>query len=280
MSDDIAANTPSVEDTTPTTDSQVQGAESSPEQAEKPQQPKEPSASKRFSQLAKKQRELIKLQEEVKQYEPVREAASKAKENPVAYLQAAGLSIDDILTLVIQEGEQQKPETTEDKLAKLEAKIKEKEELELKHQQEQQYKAAEEKINTFKNSINNFLETNSQKYELTTLLKQNDLVYDVIYSHWEKTKQLIPIDKAAETVEQYLYTTASPLAKSTKLVGRQSQVSKEQAVAGDDNSFSEIIKAKKLQALSNNITVSKSSQDNKQLTPEEKKRILAEKYKL
>lgn len=267
-----------------------QGAESSQEQvAEEPTQqqqaPKEPSASKRFSQLAKKQRELLKLQEEVKQYEPVREAASKAKENPLAYLQAAGLSVDDILTLVIQEGEEAKPETTEDKLAKLEAKIKEKEELELRHQQEQQYKAAEEKINTFKNNINSFLETNSEKYELTTLLKQNDLVYDVIYSHWEKTKQLIPIDKAAETVEQYLYTTASPLAKSTKLVGKQSQVPKEQAVKGDNNDssgFSEIIKAKKMQALSNNIMVTRSSQENtnKQLSPEEKKRLLAEKYKL
>lgn len=153
--------------------------------------------SKRFASFIKKeqkyQSEIEQLKAKLKELEPLAELKSKAKQDPISYMNAASLTLDDFLTA----GEAKKEPTLEDRLQQIESLI----DTERKTREQRQM---EEAIGTFKNQIKDHVTGNTEKYELLHLQDAIDAVYDTIELYWQKTKEQMPIEKACELVEQEL----------------------------------------------------------------------------
>jgi len=153
--------------------------------------------SKRYSAFIKKeqkyQSEIEQLKAKLRELEPLAELKSKAKEDPVAYMSAASLTLDDFLTA----GEKKKDPTLEDRLAQIESLI----DTERKTREQ---RSMEEAVSGFKNQIKDVVTANVEKYELLHLQDAIDTVYDTIELYWQKTKEQMPIEKACELVEQEL----------------------------------------------------------------------------
>jgi hypothetical protein len=159
-------------------------AQAAPE-APAAEKPPEQDLSKQFAMLSKReaaQRAAQKaLDERAKKYEKYESTLSKSKEDPMAVLEAAGLSVDDLIHHVIKKGQPPSPEdrvlTVEDKLKKLEA-----------ERESEREAARQESINrevdAFKSTIKASVDNDKAKYEL---IAAND-AYEVVF---ETCRQLI-----------------------------------------------------------------------------------------
>jgi len=69
----------------------------------------------------------------------------------------------------------------------------------------------------FKNEINEYVDSNLEKYELIKANEANELVYDVIEEHYNDSGRILDIEEAAQAVENYLEEEAEKLLKLGKL---------------------------------------------------------------
>ena len=69
----------------------------------------------------------------------------------------------------------------------------------------------------FKNEIDEYVNSNLDKYELIQANEANDIIYDVIEEHYNDTGRILDIEEAAEAVENYLEEEAEKLLKLGKL---------------------------------------------------------------
>lgn len=229
----------------------------------KPEPPKERDAA-RFAAIAKKEAELVrrqqaakaeleaerakikaerdeiaKNQEEIKafreQSKAMETARLNARRDPLAYLQAAGLSYEDATQFVLN-NKQPTPDmlsrdaqsrAVRDELEQFKAQqvaelAKAREEFQAERQkaaeQEKARVAAEQKQLTerFHGEVIDFVKQNAAQYELTNLLQQGGLVVQVLEEHFSTTGKAMKYAEAADLVEKYLEEQSEKVLASSK----------------------------------------------------------------
>jgi len=177
------------------------------ETAPEPEPEEDPKFASRFAALTKKEREIIQRERAFKEQQAKLQAYEKAmqqaKQNPLEYLQAAGLTLEEALQQIINEG---KEPTEQDRLSSVEQKIKDYEE----HQRQLQIRAQEyrkqQELATIHKEIESFVEQNEEQYELIKAYNNIDLVWNVIERTYMETggKVHLTTEQACQAVEEQL----------------------------------------------------------------------------
>ena len=227
--------------------------EAEPVEAVTTEQTKEHSSTddgfdRKFAALSRKDKEFrdeqASWQEEKAELEALRsEKAAKASESdapqmsieqrlkrdPLGTLKDLGLSYDKLTELALNDGKLDSEslmnnklddmnskweETYGSKIKQLEEQIAEKEAAEITGKQEQA-------VEGFKDNINAHLTENEADFELISAYKANDLVFDVIETHYNETNRVLEISDACKAVEEHLLTEYQKLSKIEKLQAKQ-----------------------------------------------------------
>lgn len=219
----------------------VEGSEeeAKEEKSEAVAEEKDRFASK-FAALSRKEKALRQREQEMQaRIKELEEKASKAseletwekrlQENPLALLEEKGVDFGKLTNLYLDQMDNS-PEKKISKLEKefndkLEAKIKELEERYNADKTKEQEAAQQKAIENFKSEINQFVESNSDEYELVLANDATDLVFEVIEEHYNETSKeaedgvgkVLSVKEAADHVERYLFDQAQSLLKLKKL---------------------------------------------------------------
>jgi hypothetical protein len=214
MSDEALLNIPAHENPIPVKEPTPEPAKDEP----LPAKDEEPALAPKFAALAKKAKaaqmaqaklkaERIEIDRARKELEEFNKYRTEAKQNPLKALEAMGIKYDDLVNFVLN-GEKPTPEQEINSVkSQLEAFRREQEERELakeKAAQEAAHKEYEATIEAFKGKVNEYITTNSEKFELINLHEANGLVFDTIEEYFNNTGKIMTIEKAAELVEGYL----------------------------------------------------------------------------
>jgi vacuolar-type H+-ATPase subunit I/STV1 len=184
--------------------------------------------SRQERQLQQEREKLKKEQEEIQKYKKARENASN---DPLAYLQESGLTLEG----VIQAGLGTKPEPkVEDRIKELQDRIERKEQEDKANQEKLKQEQANAQVEQFKSQIKKHIEENSDKYELIKLGNAESEVFDLILGILDQTTKAgkpkyISIDEAAQKIEQYYETHLDEIfGKSKKLASKYQKIIQEQ----------------------------------------------------
>jgi hypothetical protein len=162
---------------------------------------------------------------------------AEARRNPGKFLEATGLTLDDIVRWKLNDGEVS-PElllkdvehrtAAEQKAlrAELDALKKEREEEKQSREQAQKAQAAREAEHYFRTEIDTVLKSDADKFELTIALEEQDEVYELmrgVYVQSKGTKTITPA-QAAEMVEAHLRAKADRTANTKYYATLQSKL--------------------------------------------------------
>lgn len=192
-----------------------------PAEAAVPAEPKsEPRLGPKFAELAKRERAQFQREESIKaqaaSLAPLQEALANAKTNPLKLLEAAGLTYEEISEFILSDGESVLEDTSvEKKLSDLQAKIEAKEAAESKAKADTQQATVDTQIAAFKQSISTEVASNPA-YELIHSLGQEEMVYEVVLSHFNETGNVLPLPEALEAIESYLTEQSQKILKAKK----------------------------------------------------------------
>lgn len=213
--------------------------ESSPPRIE--QSDKSPSGSAlspKFAALARKEREILRARESMrakeyqiaqkeKEYREFQRIKENAKLNPIEGIKALGLSYEDITKYYLN-GE--KPtadaqiQSVQEQVQKYIQSQEQKEKIRLQREAqatEQQYAQV---IDSFKGQISQFVDQNKDTYELTHLYEGQELVYDTIAQHFERTQKIMSTQEAASLVEEYLESEYERAMSAKKFMNKYKRI--------------------------------------------------------
>lgn len=197
--------------TTPTETTQV-----TPETTQTP----EDKFAPKFAALSKKEREIKRLQDQMRQREQLlaekeaklaafEEKKKRARENPLDYLAEGELTYDD-LTQYYLNGKKPSPETKvgvlESKLQDLEKKLQDK----LKEEEESKKLS---KVREFQSEIAKKMTADVEKYELLNTFGNAETVYNLIDQHYQETGSIMDIEEACDLAESYFEKEAEAQAE-------------------------------------------------------------------
>jgi len=173
--------------------------------------------SRKERQIQQKEAEFKSLQRQIDEerntYKAFLDKKSKAKENPLAWLEEAGLSYDEITEHVLRDGKL----PGDHKLTSIEQKLAELEKREADRIKESAEKRAAQQIDSYKSDIKKFVNEKADDFELINAFNQHEVVYSVIEQHFNdptnSDKKLLSIQEASEIVEKYLETQVEQEAK-------------------------------------------------------------------
>lgn len=194
-------------------------------------EPKPDPLAPKFAALAKKERQARLLAQQVKFKEQAlakRAAEIEAKErewneefklSPLAALKKRNLTYEDITKAALNDDKFQPEVAIKDVKADLqrlreENAQKEKDSIEMAKKRALQ--AEQEAIQNFQEQIGSHIIGNKDKYELTSLYEANDLVFQTVEEHFNRTKKILSIPEACELVEQYLESELERTSKESK----------------------------------------------------------------
>lgn len=182
-------------------------------------------AKQREAEVEAKLQQLQERESRVKDFE-------SAKGNSKEALKQLGLNYDELTKSVLADGEIP-PEVQIKKIEeKFDAFKTQKEQEEKQRADEAKLRAQEQEqraITNFKTEIGSFLKDNASRYEFITFESQEELVFDVIDEHYNRTLnvetgigKVMKINEAADKVEEFLekkYNKAKELTKTKALWG-------------------------------------------------------------
>lgn len=209
-------------------------AEAKPEPAEAGKEQKDIDFSGRFAALTKKERELLAQKQqftkereaakaELAAVEAHKQAVAQAKTNPIAYLEAAGLTMQDIADFVLND----KKLTPEQQIKLLQERL-DKEDADKKAAQaDAEQKAVDAQIKVYRESLGSVVKANPEKYDLLTKHGENgeEAMFETAWKYFETTGQVPDPALVADHVESYLeaeYT--SIISSSQKLKPKETTV--------------------------------------------------------
>jgi len=214
------------------TNSEPAASASSSEENSSTRPQEEPRLSSRFAALSRKDKELRSKERALKEQEAAlkqwQESQKLLQENPLAFVEKSGLSLDKLIALALQQ-QPGEPDPMQRELAAVKQKIegwdKQYEDAIKAHQ-----RAVEEQAEAdSKASIRNFVEQAKDKYELVSVNDAIDDVYDLIYEDWisqdvpPEQRTPMSLEKAAQAVEDYFFEEAQKLLKANKIRAALSQ---------------------------------------------------------
>lgn len=173
----------------------------------------DPKFAARFAALARRERQILERERALKgregKYQSFEKILENPKNDPLAYLQAGGLSYEEITNHLISKIDSNKPLTADEKIAALERRIEEKDQAAIASQKEREQADLQAAVDQYKTNIIEHIGSNADKYELIMANEAQDLVFEVALQHWEQTGgekggQVMSYDAASEAVENYL----------------------------------------------------------------------------
>ena len=212
--------------------------EESLEQANEPE--KSDDFSRKFAALSRREKEIrakeaeydkriAELEQRLNSFneksepepEPELPIEYRLKKNPLKALEEMGLSYDKLTELALNDGKLTPEMQMKLMREELEGDYKKKfEELEnrlLEKEKSDEQRRYDDIQRGFKNEIDEYVNSNLDKYELIQANEANDIIYDVIEEHYNDTGRILDIEEAAEAVENYLEEEAEKLLKLGKL---------------------------------------------------------------
>lgn len=212
----------------------------------------------RLAELNAKTNDMLPKQEQETEQLPLE---YRLKRNPLKTLEELGLSYDKLTNLVLNDGEL--PADMQMKLMKeeLESDYKTKfeqleERLKAKEVEEQEAKL-NTVVDSFKKEINDHISAETEKYELITASESQELVFDIISQHYDETQRILPIEEAAQAVEEHLLEEFSKFSNIKKLSSGEE--------ASKPDTF------RQSPTLSNDLSAQSVNSTDKKLSPEESK---------
>lgn len=183
----------------------------------------------RFAALAKKERQLqqqmqqLKLQQaEVDKYKSARETALQ---NPLEALKQLGLTYDQITQFMLN-GQKPTPELEmqgiKQEIEKLRTEQADKERKQVEQQQAQAKADYQRTLSEFDQEVQDFVKSNSEKYELTSMYNGEAIVRATIEQHFAQTKKIMSVEEATELVEKYFEDQVTAAQKTKKFQAKQS----------------------------------------------------------
>lgn len=188
----------------------------------------------RFGALARREKAVVEQEKNAKallaqaeaekaKYQPILDAIAKGKENPQAILDAAGVTLDQVIKFHVNNG---KP-TEEDRVAELERKLeadkaerKAAEEANRAAQLEAHKAYVERMINMYRDELKAHIASSPDDYELIIAHDAQDDVFSEIEEHFAKTGEILAPDVAAKQFEAKLQTAVEKALGLKKFAGR------------------------------------------------------------
>jgi len=210
--------------------------EQSLEEAREPE--KSDDFSRKFAALSRREKEIrakeveydkriAELEERLGSFgkkpepEPELPIEYRLKKDPLRALEDMGLSYDKLTELALNDGkltpEMQMRLMREELEGDYRKKFEELENRLIEKEKSDEQRRYDDIQRGFQNEIEDFVESNSDKYELIKANEANDIIYDVIEEHYNETGRILDIEEAAEAVENYLEEEAEKLLSLGKL---------------------------------------------------------------
>lgn len=204
-------------------------AQPAPVEPEKPAEP--PPDAARFAALAKKAREVREGEAALKtekeqlaaqkaEFEAWKSKRDNAKLNPKAWLEEAGLTLEQINTFYLND-EKPTADTQVDivkaEIEKLKAEQAAEKAKEVEERVALQRKQEEQVIERFKSDTVSYVKDNAEKYELIAAYGEEQAVADVIMQHHAETNRLMSTEEAADLVEKHLLERAEKALQTAKI---------------------------------------------------------------
>ena len=263
--------------------------EQSLEEAREPE--KSDDFSRKFAALSRREKEIrakeaeydkriAELEERLGSFgkkpepEPELPIEYRLKKDPLRALEDIGLSYDKLTELALNDGKLTPEMQMRLMREELEGGYKKKfEELEnrlLEKERSDEQRRYDDIQRGFQNEIEDFVESNADRYELIKANEANDIIYDVIEEHYNDTGRILDIEEAAEAVESYLEEEAEKLLSLGKLRSK----------FGIENDFEQEESPRQSQVtLSNAMSAQANERVAKKLSDEESKVLAAKMLK-
>lgn len=202
--------------------------------------------SARFAALSRQekflQQEKSKIKELESKYAAYQDLEGQVKTKPSLVLEKYGISLDDLIAdqynlkreLTPEEQLQKKIEELENRFSSKEEQERAAKEAALEAQRKEQEEAQAAAIAGHQKNIAAFIEANADNYEITKILGQQDLIWEITEAQYLKDGTLLSIKDASDKAESYLMD-------QVKLVLGSSKV--QQLLMGSKNDKSKSIQA-------------------------------------
>lgn len=232
---------------------------------------KEQEYEQKLADLQAKYDSVAPKQEEVNEEETL-PLEYRLKRNPLKTLEELGFGYEKLTELALNDGKL--PPEMQMKLMKeeLESDYKKKfEALEEKltakelQEQEQKYDAV---VNNFKSEIKELVASDTETYELINASDSQDLVFDIISQHYEETNRILPIEEAAQAVEQHLVEEFGKYSNLKKL-----------SSSGEKADEPSLDQLRQSPTLSNDLSAQSVNNSDTKLSDEESKAMIAKMIK-
>ena len=263
--------------------------EQSLEEAREPE--KSDDFSRKFAALSRREKEIrakeveydkriAELEERLGSFgkkpepEPELPIEYRLKKDPLRALEDMGLSYDKLTELALNDGkltpEMQMRLMREELEGDYRKKFEELENRLIEKEKSDEQRRYDDIQRGFQNEIEDFVESNSDKYELIKANEANDIIYDVIEEHYNETGRILDIEEAAEAVENYLEEEAEKLLSLGKLRSK----------FGIENDFEQEESPRQSQVtLSNAMSAQANERVGRKLSDDESKALAAKMLK-
>jgi hypothetical protein len=185
------------------------------------------------------------MKQQESKFNEFQELLSKSKENPLALLEKAGISYQDLTQYILSMDEPTKVDPLDEIKQELSSLKKEKEEEKLALQrqvEEKEISQVQTLVSKYQSEMVNMLQSDTDKYELINTYGDAgySLVWDVVEEYWNQNKEILDPQVAAEQVEDFLLAESSKLISAKKLFKGQKSVPEE--VSNDTSKVTRDIK--------------------------------------
>lgn len=233
----------------------------------------DPNTDSKLRYLAKREREIFRRQQQIKQYESgltqkAKEAEAylaekaKAKENPVEALKALGWSYDQITNFMLNDNKRTPEMIATEARQEVENLRKEQQEKEKQSLEQQKQLAIQEQqsvINNYKAQVGQYLDQNADKYETLNSVGEQELVFSIIEENFLKNQTILSTQEAADIAEKYYDSIIEGALKAKKWQSRlKPQDQPTQTKAKEDPGFT---LTNGMASASSNVSQAKSEED-------------------
>lgn len=176
---------------------------------------KEREVQRQFQTLKQQQQQLADAMKEIEEYRSIKQ---KAKTDPLAFNKHFGIEYKQLTDQILND-ERPTPEmligTLKEEIEALKAE-------KSKEREEQDRQQREQLVNTFKEGIKDYVQSNADKYELIQAFGAHDQIFSMIHNHWKETGgheggEYLPVSTVAEYLESQMEQEAKKLLSLKKL---------------------------------------------------------------
>lgn len=205
--------------------------------SEEPPAVAEPETSKVEEPLAPRVKELVAREtalaaREAEIEKKLAEATAKEqsladfKDQPLKVLEYLGVTFQQLADAVLEDSKTPDPmkialREMNKEITGLKKTLSDKEKAEKEAQERAEMIATEQKINSYKGRLNEFLDANKDKYEIIHLAEAKDMVFEVIEEYFAQHGKLLTPDEAAQKTEEYLERRVSNAMKAKKFTPKE-----------------------------------------------------------